>query len=410
MSTFFSKRLVTIFSILIVTALALASCAPAQPAQPPSGPPTGTGSSSGGSAPSSSNPTSVPATSVPSSSEVKNPDTLIEATIGGPESLDPAWAYDTASGEVIFNVYETLLFPKKDTTTDFVPMLATSWDVSPDGLTYTFHIRQGIKFQDGQDLTPQDVAYSLWRVLTIDRAGGPSWILLQPFFGLDVQSFENDVVKKQFNGDWAKAAQAVEDAITFDNSAGTVTMKLKQPYGPFLQILTGSWASVVSMPWAIKQGAWDGKPEDVQKFNNPSAEADPLFKVMNGTGPYKLENWVPEQETDLARNDNYWVTSPFWDGGPTGPAKMQHVDLELTAADQLSGIGRKIVRRFRHRAAQTREQRRVAVPSIDLQREGGQGRRGPRTILERLKLIDAVELLLRYRRWRDADGRTGDLV
>ena len=233
MSTFFSKRLVTIFSILIVTALALASCAPAQPAQPPSGPPTGTGSSSGGSAPSSSNPTSVPATSVPSSSEVKNPDTLIETTIGGPESLDPAWAYDTASGEVIFNVYETLLFPKKDTTTDFVPMLATSWDVSPDGLTYTFHIRQGVKFHDGQDLTPQDVAYSLWRAITIDRAGGPSWILLQPFFGLDVQSFEHDVVKKQFNGDWTKAAQAVEDAITFDNKDGTVTMNLKQPYGLF---------------------------------------------------------------------------------------------------------------------------------------------------------------------------------
>ena len=329
MSTFFSKRLVTIFSILIVTALALASCAPAQPAQPPSGPPTGTGSSSGGSAPSSSNPTSVPATSVPSSSEVKNPDTLIETTIGGPESLDPAWAYDTASGEVIFNVYETLLFPKKDTTTDFVPMLATSWDVSPDGLTYTFHIRQGVKFHDGQDLTPQDVAYSLWRAITIDRAGGPSWILLQPFFGLDVQSFENDVVKKQFNGDWTKAAQAVEDAITFDNKDGTVTMNLKQPYGPFLQILTGTWASIVSMPWAIQQGAWDGKPEDVQKYNNPSADADPLFKVMNGTGPYKLQNWVAEQETDLIRNDNYWLTTPLWNGGPTGPAKMQNVAIKV---------------------------------------------------------------------------------
>ena len=329
MNTFFSKRPVTIFSILIVAALALASCAPAQPAQPPSSPPTGAGGSSGGSSSSSSNPTSVPATSVPPSTEVKNTDTLIEATIGGPESLDPAWAYDTASGEVIFNVYETLLFPKKESTTDFAPMLATSWDVSPDGKTYTFHIRQGVKFQDGQDLTPQDVAYSLWRAITIDRAGGPSWILLQPFFGLDVQSFENDVVKKQFNGDWAKAAQAVEDAITFDNKAGTVTMKLKQPYGPFLQILTGTWASIISMPWAIQQGAWDGKPEDVQKYNNPSADADPLFKVMNGTGPYKLENWVPEQETDLVRNDNYWLTSPLWDGGPTGQAKMQNVVIKV---------------------------------------------------------------------------------
>lgn len=326
MSTHFNKKPVAVFYILIVAALALASCAPARPAQPTSAPPAGAGSSSSGS---STSPTSVPATKVAPTTEAKNPDTMIEATIGGPESLDPAWAYDTASGEVIFNVYETLLFPKKDATTDFVPMLATKWDVSPDGKTYTFHIRQGVKFQDGQDLTPQDVAYSLWRAITIDRAGGPSWILLQPFFGLDVQSFENDVVKKQFNNDWGKAAQAVEDAITFDNKAGTVTMKLKQPYGPFLQILTGTWASIVSMPWSIKQGAWDGKPEDVQKFNNPSADKDPLFKVMNGTGPYKLENWVPEQETDLTRNDNYWLTKPLWDGGPTGSAKMQHAVIKV---------------------------------------------------------------------------------
>jgi peptide/nickel transport system substrate-binding protein len=324
MSTFLNKRSAVFFSLLLAAALTMASCAPAQPAQPPPGPTSAAGSSAG-----SPNTPSVPVTGSTSSSRVKNPGTLIEATIGGPESLDPAWAYDTASSEVIFNVYETLLFPKKDSTTDFVPMLATSWDISPDGTTYTFHIRKGVKFQDGQDLTPQDVAYSLWRAVTIDRAGGPSWILLQPFFGLDVQSFENDVVNKQFNGDWVKAARAVEDAITFDNAAGTVTMKLKQPYGPFLQILTGTWASIVSMPWAIQQGAWDGKPEDVQKYNNPSAEADPLFKVMNGTGPYKLQNWVPEQETDLVRNDNYWLTTPLWDGGPSGPAKMQNVAIKV---------------------------------------------------------------------------------
>ncbi len=319
------SKSMTILTILIAAAIALASCAPATPT-PPASVSTPPGSSTGTTP--SSPPTTAP-TSAPASPQVKNPDTLIEATTGGPESLDPQWAYDTASGEVIFNVYETLVFPKKDSTTEFVPMLATSWDISSDGLTYTFHIRQGVKFQDGSDLTPQDVAYSLWRLMILDRAGGPSWIVLQPFFGLDVNSFASDVVQKQFNGDWTKAAQAVENAITFDNSAGTVTMHLKQPYGPMLQILSGTWASVVNMSWAIKQGAWDGKPEDAQKYNNPSAEADPLFKVMNGTGPYKLEKWVPEQETDLTRNDNYWVTTPLWDGGPSGPAKMKSAVIKV---------------------------------------------------------------------------------
>jgi peptide/nickel transport system substrate-binding protein len=319
------SKSMTILTILIAAALALASCAPATPT-PPASVSTPPGSSTGTTP--SSPPTTAP-TSAPASPQVKNPDTLIEATTGGPESLDPQWAYDTASGEVIFNVYETLVFPKKDSTTEFVPMLATSWDISSDGLTYTFHIRKGVKFQDGSDLTPQDVAYSLWRLMILDRAGGPSWIVLQPFFGLDVNSFASDVVQKQFNGDWTKAAQAVEDAITYDNSAGTVTMHLKQPYGPMLQILSGTWASVVNMSWAIKQGAWDGKPGDAQKYNNPSAEADPLFKVMNGTGPYKLEKWVPEQETDLTRNDNYWVTTPLWDGGPSGPAKMKSAVIKV---------------------------------------------------------------------------------
>src|SRR5512146_2263053 len=139
-------------------------------------------------------------------------------------------------------------------------MLATKWDISQDGKTYTFTIRQGVKFQDGTPMTPQDVAYSFWRGLIQDRAGGPQWILLQPFFGLEVQSFADDVVTKQNGGDWTKAATAVENAITFDNTASTVTMHLKQAYGPMLSLLTGSWASIVSMPWVIKQGGWDGKP------------------------------------------------------------------------------------------------------------------------------------------------------
>jgi peptide/nickel transport system substrate-binding protein len=264
------------------------------------------------------------ATAAPST-QVKNPNTFIDAEIGDPESLDPAWAYDTASGNILINVYQTLLFPKKDSATEFVPMLATSWDISSDGMTYTFHIRPGVKFQDGQDLTPQDVAYSFWRGMIQDRAGGPQWIMLQPFFGLDVQSFANDVVQKQFNGDWTKATQAVEQAVTYDNANGTVTLHLKQPYGPMLQLLSGTWASIVSMPWVIQQGGWDGKPEDAQKYHDPSAEQDPLFKIMNGTGPYKLDQWLPGQEVDLVRNDSYWQTDPLWDGGPSGPAQIQRI-------------------------------------------------------------------------------------
>ncbi len=333
-----SHKFLTIMIVLIVGALIMASCAPAAapvPAATTAAPTTAPASASTTSAETPASPVSTatveagtPSTTTgptAGTGPVKNPDTIVEATYGDPSSLDPAWAYDTSSGEVILNVYETLLFPKKDSTTEFVPLLATKWDVSSDGMTYTFTIRKGVKFQAGQDLTPEDVAYSFWRGMIQDRAGGPQWIMLQPFFGLNVQSFKDDVVTKQFNGDWTKAVQALEQAITFDNTAGTVTLRLKQPYGPMLQILSGTWASIVSKPWDIQQGGWDGTPATAEKFHDPAAEKDELFKVMNGTGPYKLDQWMPSQEVDLVRNDSYWVTTPLWDGAPSGPAKIQRV-------------------------------------------------------------------------------------
>lgn len=322
---------VVVFTALVMAAMILASCSPAATAttssstataEPASGTPvvpvTGATSTSGPA------PTTAGATLAPVG-QIKNPDTIVDAEISDPESLDPAWQYDAASANIIFNVYETLLFPKKDSTTDFVAMLATSWDISSDGKTYTFHIRKGVTFQDGQPLTPQDVAYSFWRGMIQDRSGGPQWIMLEPFFGLDVQSFQDDVVTKQFAGNWVNAVKAVEEAVTYDNTAGTVTLHLKQPYGPMLQILSGTWAAIISMPWAIQQGSWNGDPATAQKYHDPAADQDELFKVMNGTGPYKFVRWLPNQEVDLVRNDNYWVKTPLWTGGPSGPAAVKNV-------------------------------------------------------------------------------------
>ena len=106
--------------------------------------------------------------------------TFVEVTIGEPVSLDPHWQYDTASSEVIQQVYEPLIFPNREKSDEFVPMLATALpEVSPDETDYTFTIRQGVKFHEGGDLTASDVAYSFWRWMLQDRSGGPSWIILE---------------------------------------------------------------------------------------------------------------------------------------------------------------------------------------------------------------------------------------
>jgi len=256
---------------------------------------------------------------------MKDPNTLVEGEAGEPETLDPAWAYDTSSSNVIVQVYETLLFTNREKANDFVPMLATKWDISSDGKTYTFTIRKGVKFHEGQDLTPEDVAYSIQRGMIQDRSGGPQWIMLQPFFGLDVQSFQSDVVDKQYNKDFAKGCAAVQQAVAFDNNAGTVTMHLKQPYGPMLQVLTGSWAAVVSKQYITSKGGWNGDCATASKYHDPKAEASELFQQMNGTGPFKFERWNKGDQISMVRNDNYWVSEPLWSGAPTGPAKLQRV-------------------------------------------------------------------------------------
>ncbi|MGE5461812.1 MAG: ABC transporter substrate-binding protein, partial [Syntrophothermus sp.] len=89
--------------------------------------------------------------------------TFVRAISGDVTTLDPALAYDTISGEVIQNIYETLVFYDGANAGKFVPQLADSYQLSPDGLTWTFHIRPNVKFHNGNSLTASDVAYSFQR-------------------------------------------------------------------------------------------------------------------------------------------------------------------------------------------------------------------------------------------------------
>ena len=261
----------------------------------------------------------------------QNPGTMIGATVGEPESLDPAWQYDTDSESVIINVYEPLIFYRRDKLDEFVPVLSTGWVTSQDGLTYIFDIREGVRFHEGGTLEPHDVAYSFWRGLLQDRAGGPQFILLEPLFdefGVEdlatgiagVDAFE-DVDAASL----VETCETVKRAVTFDDSAGRVTFNLAKPFGPFLQILASRWASILDQEWMVQLGDWDGDCATWTGWHNPTAEESAIFKKMNGTGPFKLERWVPAEEWSLLRNDDYWLTEPLWVGGPSGPAVLRRV-------------------------------------------------------------------------------------
>ena len=98
------------------------------------------------------------------SSADSSSDTLVFAQAADPRSLDPAFADDGESTKINTNIYEGLV-KYADKTTDIEPCLAESWGVSEDGLTYTFHLRQGVKFHDGTDFNAEAVKVNFDRQL-----------------------------------------------------------------------------------------------------------------------------------------------------------------------------------------------------------------------------------------------------
>src|SRR5690554_2984313 len=93
-------------------------------------------------------------------------DTYVDIDMGNIDSLDPHWQYDSASAEIVANVYENLIQFKPGSVTEFEPLLATEVPtienglIKDDGKTYVFPIREGVLFHSGHALTPEDVKYS----------------------------------------------------------------------------------------------------------------------------------------------------------------------------------------------------------------------------------------------------------
>lgn len=147
------------------------------------------------------------------------------------------------------------------------PELAQSWDISPDGRTYTFRLRENVRWHDGMPLTSADVKYS----------------------------FENLVGK--YNARGREAYRNISQIETPDKR--TVIVRLKRPYSPFMEILSAHDGCI--MPKHIYEGT------DVMK--NPHNLKNPI-----GTGPFKLKEWMRGSHITLVRNENFFKKGrPFLD-------------------------------------------------------------------------------------------------
>jgi len=263
---------------------------------------------------------------------ITNPDTIVKATIGGPDTFDVHQAYDNASGEVLSNVYEPLFVFKGSSLSEFEPRLCTdiptvaNGGIKDGGKTYVFKIRKGVKFHEGGDLSPEDVEYTIERGIIASPTGGPMGMFTQYMFGnpdfkdlvakyvgvAEYKEMFNDAafqdLKPQYTEKLVEFYKEVIDPAV-EVKGDEVYVHLQIPFGPFLTIIGGEafWGSIIDKEWSISKGLWDGKAEGWWKYHDVQKEKSPIYNVCNGTGPFKMLEWnTTTKQVTLERFDGYW--------------------------------------------------------------------------------------------------------
>ena len=184
-------------------------------------------------------------------------------------TLDPAVGYDWQNPSMMQSLFDGLM-DYKPGTTELTPDLAESYAISPDGKTYTFKLRQGVKFQNGRELTSADVKYSIER-LANPKTQSPGQGYFSPIEGFDAFA--------------AGKADQLSGVTTPDPYS--VVIRMARANAPFLNVLAMHFGSVVPKEEVEKWGADFGH--------------HPL-----GSGAYRLTEWTSGQRLVLERNPDYF--------------------------------------------------------------------------------------------------------
>lgn len=198
----------------------------------------------------------------------------------GLTSLDPAFSKDQATMWCAYQLYNGLV--QINESLDVMPCIAKKWEISNDGLTYIFHLRNDVYFHDhekfkdgkGRKVTASDFVYSFFRLIDTTVASTGGWLF-------------NDKVDK------TNPFEATNDS--------TFIIHLKTPFHPLLGMLTLQYCSVV--------------PKEIVEFYGKDFRAHPV-----GTGPFKLVKWIEGNVLVLTKNKHYFekdsngVTLPYLQG------------------------------------------------------------------------------------------------
>jgi peptide/nickel transport system substrate-binding protein len=248
-------KLITTTLVLILAATA---CGPT-PEAPTAVPPTPTGEES-------------PGAEMPALEGGK----LIYGLTLAPSGIDPHINASSELGIPLTSVYDTLVW--QDLSGEFVPGLAKSWEISDDGLTYTFYLREDVVFHDGTPFDAQAVKFNLDRIADPATKSQKAIFMLGPY----------------------ESTEIVDDY--------TVKVHLKEPYAPFLDSASQVYLGMAS-PTAIEKWGADYQLHQV------------------GTGPFILKEYIPQDHLTLVRNRDYnWAPSIF---DHQGPAYLEEIEFRF---------------------------------------------------------------------------------
>lgn len=216
------------------------------------------------------------------------PGVLIIGQVAEPQSLDPQVATAANDSRILVNIYDGLV-RNAPGSLSIEPALASRWEISPDGLRYTFHLREGVTFHDGTPFNADAVKFTFERMLNKQHPYYHTGPFPLSFFFSSI------------------------DTITTPDPQ-TVVLTLKQPFAPLLSNLATPAGLIVS-------------PAAVKKYDKD------VGRHPVGTGAFRFAEWQANQRVVLTANKNYWDGAPKLEAAVFRPI----TDGNTRTAEMLSG-------------------------------------------------------------------------
>ncbi|MFH1485938.1 MAG: ABC transporter substrate-binding protein [Chloroflexota bacterium] len=274
------RRLFTVVSCLTILGMLLASCAPAavptptsKPAAPPAAKPAPaapTAAPAAKSAPTATKPAAKPAvptaTPKPAVEQPRYGGILPISAQSDPMSLDMHQESSYLTESVIQCPYNGITQFDPNNPEEVIGDLAKSWELSKDGLTYTFHLHENVTFHDGTACTAEDVAFSFERMMNPPKGiRAPRRAELEPVDKIDAQD------------------------------KNTVKFTMKNPFSPFMNVVSTGWMVIYSKAFIEKK--------------------EHMKNDVMGTGPYKFKSYAQGTSLEYVKNPSYFVKGrPYLDG------------------------------------------------------------------------------------------------